>query len=150
MVEYNDGSVIAQICATDMRMPIQYALTWPERAQAPVPRIDWAEARHWDFHAPDMVKFPLLDLAYRSQRNGGSATCVLNASDEIAVDAFLRGKISFPAIARVVEDTLERMPNHEPASVEEILAIDQKTRQVALDVIERQAVVFAPLPARAL
>jgi 1-deoxy-D-xylulose-5-phosphate reductoisomerase len=152
MVEYNDGSVIAQVCATDMRMPIQYALTWPERAQAPVPRIDWGETRQWDFHAPDLVKFPLLGLAYQAQRNGGSATCVLNASDEIAVDAFLRGKISFPAIARVVENTLERMPDKEPANVEEILAIDREARQVALDVIERQAVVFAPrgaVPAQA-
>ena len=56
MVEYNDGSVIAQVSATDMRMPIQYALTWPERAQAPVPKIDWSEARHWEFHAPDYAK----------------------------------------------------------------------------------------------
>jgi len=75
MVEYNDGSVIAQVSATDMRMPIQYALTWPQRAQAPVPKIDWSEARSWEFHAPDFEKFPLLGLAYQAQRDGGSATC---------------------------------------------------------------------------
>jgi len=144
MVEYNDGSVIAQISATDMRMPIQYALTWPERAQAPVPKIDWSEARKWEFHAPDYDKFPLLGLAYQAQRDGGSATCVLNAADEIAVGAFLQGQIGFPAIARVVEETLQRMPAREPASVSDILDIDGTARRVALDVITRQSLVFAP------
>lgn len=144
MVEYNDGSVVAQISATDMRMPIQYALTWPERAQAPVPKIDWSEARKWEFHAPDYDKFPLLVLACQAQRNGGSATCVLNAADEIAVEAFLQGRIGFPAIARVVEETLQQMPAREPAAVSDILDIDGRARRVALDVIERQAVVFAP------
>ena len=138
MVEYNDGSVIAQISATDMRMPIQYALTWPERSQAPVPKIDWSEARKWEFHAPDFDKFPLLGLSYQSLRAGGSATCVLNAADEIAVAAFLEEKISFPAIARVVEQTLERMPTREPASVDDILEIDGAARRMAADVIAKQ------------
>jgi 1-deoxy-D-xylulose-5-phosphate reductoisomerase len=146
MVEYNDGSVIAQVSATDMRMPIQYALTWPERAEAPVAKIDWSEARQWEFYPPDHAKFPLLGLAYQAQRNGGSATCVLNAADEIAVEAFLQGRINFPAIARVVEETLRRMPYREPADVEEILAIDSEARRVALNVMARQAVVFAPAP----
>lgn len=149
MVEYNDGSVIAQVSATDMRMPIQYALTWPERAQAPVAKIDWAQMRQWEFHPPDWAKFPLLGLAYQAQRNGGSATCVLNAADEIAVEAFLGGRISFPAIARVVAETLERMPHREPASVDEILAIDEEARRAATGVIERQAVAFAPVAANA-
>jgi 1-deoxy-D-xylulose-5-phosphate reductoisomerase len=143
MVEYNDGSVIAQVCATDMRMPIQYALTWPERAQAPVPRIDWSQARQWDFHPPDFAKFPLLGLAYQAQRDGGSATCILNAADEIAVDAFLRQKISFPAIARVVEETLDRMPSSTPSSVDDILAKDREARRVATGVIESHATRFA-------
>jgi len=142
MVEYNDGSVIAQISATDMRMPIQYALTWPERAQAPVPKIDWSEARSWEFHAPDFDKFPLLGLAYQAQRDGGSATCVLNAADEIAVDAFLRGKIGFPGIARVVEETLLQMPYREPASVDDILTIDSAARRVALDIVAKQAAII--------
>ncbi len=144
MVEYNDGSVIAQVSATDMRMPIQYALTWPERAQAPVAKIDWSEARQWEFYPPDQGKFPLLGLAYEAQRNGGSATCVLNAGDEIAVEAFMQGRSSFPAIARVVEETLQGMPDREPSSVAEILAIDCRARRVARDVINTQAVVFAP------
>jgi 1-deoxy-D-xylulose-5-phosphate reductoisomerase len=139
MVEYNDGSVIAQISATDMRMPIQYALTWPERSQAPVPKIDWSQARSWEFHAPDFDKFPLLGLSYQALRDGGSATCVLNAADEIAVAAFLEEKISFPAIARIVEQTLERMPSREPGSVDDILDIDRAARRVAADVIAKQA-----------
>jgi 1-deoxy-D-xylulose-5-phosphate reductoisomerase len=143
MVEYNDGSVIAQVSATDMRMPIQYALTWPERAQAPVAKIDWSEARQWEFYPPDHAKFPLLGLAYEAQSNGGCATCVLNAADEVAVEAFLQGRINFPAIARVVEETLQRMPDREPAGIAEVLAIDSEARRVALDVIAMQPVVFA-------
>jgi 1-deoxy-D-xylulose-5-phosphate reductoisomerase len=142
MVEYNDGSVIAQVCATDMRMPIQYALTWPERAPAPVPKINWAETRQWDFHAPDLDKFPLLGLAYQAQRNGGIATCVLNAADEIAVEAFLGGKITFPGIARVVAETLARTPASEPATIHEILEADRAARAVAWDLVARQPVVI--------
>jgi 1-deoxy-D-xylulose-5-phosphate reductoisomerase len=140
MVEYNDGSVIAQVCATDMRMPIQYALTWPERAPAPVPKIDWAETRKWDFHAPDFDKFPLLGLAYQAQRNGGAATCVLNAADEIAVEAFLAGKISFPGIARVVAETLERTQSSEPGSIHEILEADRAARAMARELVAKQPV----------
>ena len=91
MVEYLDGSVIAQVSATDMRMPIQYALTYPDRSDAPVPKIDWSKARHWDFLPPDMDRFPLLRLAYECQTAGGSATCTLNAADEVAVEAFFGG-----------------------------------------------------------
>ena len=80
MIEYSDGSVLAQISATDMRMPIQYALTYPDRCEAPVPRIEWSEARQWDFMPPDYQKFPLLKLAYQCQETGGSATCTLNAA----------------------------------------------------------------------
>ena len=145
MVEYEDGSVIAQISATDMRMPIQYALTWPERSPAPVPRIDWAQSRQWEFHAPDFDKFPLLRLAYESLRSGGAASCILNAADEIAVAAFLAGQIRFPAIARVVEETLNRMPPLEPASINEILETDGEARRVAQEVIRANVAVFGPL-----
>lgn len=131
MVEYNDGSVIAQVCATDMRMPIQYALTWPERWEAPVPRLDWKQARTWDFHPPDFGRFPLLRMAYEAQRAGGSAGCTLNAADEVAVEAFLRNEISFPAIAEVVEETLARVPSRPAASVAELLEIDRQSREAA-------------------
>jgi len=135
MVEYLDGSVIAQISATDMRMPIQYALTYPARETAPVPRLDWTEARVWTFSAPDLEKFPALRLAYQAQRQGGSATCTLNAADEIAVEAFLKREISFPAIAEVVEETLARVASQEPGSVEEVLEMDERSREVAREVI---------------
>ena len=139
MVEFNDGSVIAQVCATDMRMPIQYALTWPERLEAPVPRLDWRQARTWDFHPPDFERFPLLRMAYEAQRAGGSAGCTLNAADEVAVEAFLRHEISFPAIAEVVEETLARVPPREAGSIAELLDIDRQSRAVAAAVARERA-----------
>jgi 1-deoxy-D-xylulose-5-phosphate reductoisomerase len=135
MVEYSDGSVIAQVSATDMRMPIQYAMTYPERWEAPVPRLDWTQIRQWDFAPPDFVKFPLLKLAYQAMETGGSATCTLNAADEVAVEAFLNGEISFPSIASVVEETLERLPVRTPASIAEVLEIDIQSRQIARTVV---------------
>lgn len=139
MVEYNDGSVIAQVCATDMRMPIQYALTYPQRWSAPVPRLDWAQARTWDFHAPDLDKFPLLRLAYQAQQAGGTATCTLNAADEVAVESFLRGEISFPAIAEVVEETLERVTNLTATSIAEVLDKDRESRLAAASIARDKA-----------
>jgi 1-deoxy-D-xylulose-5-phosphate reductoisomerase len=139
MVEFNDGSVIAQISATDMRMPIQYALTYPDRASAPVPRLDWTMPRQWEFHAPDLAKFPLLRLAYEAQAAGGSATCTLNAADEIAVDAFLREQIPFTGISAVVEDTLSNVESRRHRSVQDVLAIDEKSRQVAREMVRRRA-----------
>ena len=135
MVEYNDGSIIAQISATDMRMPIQYAMTYPDRERAPVPRLDWTQARTWQFFPPDLEKFRLLKLAYEAQEQGGSATCTLNAADEVAVEAFLDGRIPFPAIAETVEETLARQPPREPATIEEVISIDQASREVARQVL---------------
>jgi 1-deoxy-D-xylulose-5-phosphate reductoisomerase len=141
MVEYADGSVIAQISTTDMRMPIQYALTYPERAAAPVPRLDWAQERHWQFYPPDFRKFPLLQLAYDAQNAGGSASCTLNAADEIAVDAFLNERISFTALPEVVAETLSRVPVKNPKSVGEVLEIDRESREVARACVRRRAAV---------
>ena len=135
MVEYNDGSVIAQVSATDMRMPIQYALTYPARQSAPVPRLDWTQTRQWDFSAPDFDKFPLLRLAYQAQQQGGSAACILNAADEIAVEAFLAGALPFPAIALTVEETLARQPSTEPATIEEVIEVDAVSRRLARQVV---------------
>jgi 1-deoxy-D-xylulose-5-phosphate reductoisomerase len=140
MVEFNDGSVIAQISATDMRMPIQYALTYPERADAPVPRLDWRESTKWTFDPPDLHKFPLLKLSYEAQEAGGAATAVLNAADEIAVEAFLAGAIPFPGIAATVAETLARVPHQCPASIAELLEVDREARRVARQQIESQGV----------
>lgn len=139
MVEYNDGSVIAQVCATDMRMPIQYALTYPARDPAPVPRMDWKTARVWEFEPPDLDKFPLLSLAYQAQETGGAATCMLNAADEIAVEAFLEERLPFSGIAEVVSETLEKVPNRTPRSVEEIMEIDQESRAAARHLVQERA-----------
>jgi len=135
MVEFNDGSIMAQISATDMRMPIQYAMTYPERHQAPVPRLDWTKSRTWEFYPPDLDKFRGLKLAYEAQKRGGSATCILNAADEIAVAAFLAGKIPFPAIAQTVEETLNRQPISEPQNIGEVIDADEQARRVAQAVV---------------
>jgi 1-deoxy-D-xylulose-5-phosphate reductoisomerase len=135
LVEYIDGSVIAQVSATDMRMPIQYALTYPARGAAPVPRLDWTQPRRWDFSAPDWEKFPLLRLSYQAQRSGGSATCTLNAADEIAVGSFLRGEIGFTGIAEVVEETLERVPASEPGTLAECMNVDEESRRRAREIV---------------
>ena len=139
MIEYSDGSVLAQVCATDMRMPIQYALTYPERDAAPVPKINWAESRQWEFHAPDLERFPLLKTAYRCHETGGSASCTLNAADEIAVEAFLQGKIGFVTIVEIVHETLSRVPVRTPRSVGEILEIDRESRAVARQLVAARA-----------
>jgi len=135
LVEYLDGSVIAQVCATDMRMPIQYAMTYPERATAPVPRLDWSQAAQWSFEPPDYQKFPLLGMAYEAISAGGSATATLNAADEIAVEAFLAGNIPFPGIAATVAECLEQVPVRKLTSVAELLELDRESRRVARQVI---------------
>jgi 1-deoxy-D-xylulose-5-phosphate reductoisomerase len=137
MIEYSDGSVIAHVSATDMRMPIQYALTYPERSQAPVPKIDWRQARRWEFGPPDLEKFPLLKLAYECQEAGGSATCTLNAADEVAVEAFLQRRISFPSIYKIVEQTVSKLPNRQPRTIDDILELDKESRSLARELIAR-------------
>ncbi|MGE5568181.1 MAG: 1-deoxy-D-xylulose-5-phosphate reductoisomerase [Rhodospirillales bacterium] len=150
MVEYSDGSVLAQISATDMRMPIQYALTYPAREAAPVPRLDWRQARLWEFEPPDMEKFRLLALAYQAQETGGSAPCTLNAADEVAVEAFLRGNVPFTGIADVVEETLARVPVRQARSVEEVLQIDEESRAVAMEIVNRSRTANTARPVGAV
>jgi len=139
MIEYSDGSVLAQICATDMRMPIQYALTYPDRFEAPVPKLNWADARTWEFLPPDFDRFPLLKLAYQCQETGGSATCTLNAADEIAVEAFLLGKIGFLSIYGIVSETLSKMPVCSPRTVGDILEVDRESRALARELVTARA-----------
>src|SRR5579859_5824511 len=146
MIEYSDGSVIAQISATDMRMPIQYALTYPERSQAPVPKIDWTQARRWEFGPPDFEKFPLLKLAYQCYEAGGSATLTLNAADEMAVAAFLERRISFPSIYKIVDQTVSKMANRQPSTIGDILEFDKESRSLARELIARETEVSAGKP----
>jgi 1-deoxy-D-xylulose-5-phosphate reductoisomerase len=137
LVEYLDGSVIAQVCATDMRMPIQYAMTYPERAAAPVPRLDWSQAAQWSFEPPDYQKFPLLGMAYEAISAGGSVPATLNAADEVAVEAFLGGNLSFPGIAATVAECLEQVPMRKLTSVAELLELDGESRRVARQVVKQ-------------
>jgi 1-deoxy-D-xylulose-5-phosphate reductoisomerase len=120
-----------------MRMPIQYALTYPERAEAPVPRLDWSQSAQWTFHPPDMNRFPALKLAYAAQEAGGGATAILNAADEIAVEAFLEGQIPFTGIAETVAETLERVlpASPGPRSIPDVLEMDRASRMAAREVI---------------
>jgi 1-deoxy-D-xylulose-5-phosphate reductoisomerase len=120
-------------------MPIQYALTYPDRCEAPVPKLNWAEARNWEFLAPDFDKFPLLKLAYRCQEAGGSAACTLNAADEIAVEAFLQGNIGFLSIYEIVSETLSKMPVCSPRTVGDILEIDRESRAMARELVAARA-----------
>lgn len=128
MVEYVDGSVLAQLGSPDMRIPIAYALAWPERMPTPAPRLDLSTIGRLDFEAPDMARFPSLRLAREALEAGGAAPVVLNAANEVAVASFLGGAIRFPEIAASVEEMLAAADFLPPHSVEEVLDIDARTR----------------------
>jgi len=141
MVEYCDGSVIAQLCPPDMKMPIRYALSYPDRQLGLEDRrLEWDKVRHLDFEPPDLDKFPLLRLAYSAIETGGVAGCVLNAADEIAVEAFLSEEVPFSAIPVIVESTLERSSLAPVATIEETLAVDGEARVVARSLARELAV----------
>jgi 1-deoxy-D-xylulose-5-phosphate reductoisomerase len=129
MVEFVDGSVIAQLGSTDMRGPIQYALTWPDRRSSSVPRLDWARVPTLGFEPPDRTRFPAVDLAYRALGMGGTAPAVLNAADEVAVGCFLERRIAFPDIPRIVSDVLEAHAPEPASGVGQILEADRWARE---------------------
>ncbi len=139
LVEFKDGSVVAQLSAPDMKLPIRYALSFPLRESgAQDRRLRWDCVRQLDFEPPDLRKFPLLGCAYDALEAGGGAGCVLNAADEMAVQAFLDAKIAFPAIAAVVSATMERLPPPPVRSISDVLDLDREARSVARKVIERK------------
>ncbi|MCP9758553.1 1-deoxy-D-xylulose-5-phosphate reductoisomerase [Aquitalea sp. S1-19] len=129
MVRYRDGSVIAQLGAPDMRTPIAYALSWPERIEAGVERLDFLKLSSLTFEAPDMARFPCLALAYQALAAGGDACCVLNAANEVAVAAFLAGKIGFADIARQVEAALATLDLSASTSIDGLMARDAEARR---------------------
>jgi 1-deoxy-D-xylulose-5-phosphate reductoisomerase len=131
MVEYVDGSILAQLGPTDMRMPIQYALTYPERVPSKECALDWSKLRTLDFEEVPAKKFPCLSLAKHALREGGPLPCALNAADEVAVAAFLEGKLKFTGIAQVIETVLEKMPRHAVKSIDDVLAADSEARRLA-------------------
>ena len=132
LVEYCDHAVLAQLGAPDMRLPIQYALTWPERTQAVASPLDLLSCPPLTFHAPDYEAFPCLGLALEAARTGGTATAVLNGANEAAVGLFLADKISFGAIAQRVERAMGQVPVVQNPNLEEILAADKAAREAAL------------------
>ena len=131
MVEFVDGSILAQFSVTDMRLPILYALTYPERIQSDM-RFPVSDLRHLDFCPPDLEKFPCLRLAYEAAEAGGAKTIALNAADEVAVAAFLEGQIRFDDIPRVVEEVLHATTSGTLDSIRKVLEADAEARQVAL------------------
>jgi 1-deoxy-D-xylulose-5-phosphate reductoisomerase len=137
MVELRDGSVIAQLGVTDMRMPIQYAFSYPERWEAVLPPLDFTRLGALEFQAPDLVRFPCLDLAYQALRAGRAWPVALNAANEIAVNAFLHGRLGFGDIARVIAHVLERADREtsEPTSLAEVRSADVWARALAAETI---------------
>jgi len=132
MVEFLDGSILAQLSVTDMKIPIQYALTYPDRLPAADNRLSLENLGKLDFSVPDPGRFRCLELAYQALEAGGTATCVLNAADEVAVGAFLAGRIGFLAIPRVIEEALNRIPPGQARNLDELLECDRAARAAAL------------------
>ena len=128
LVEYSDHAVLAQLGAPDMRLPIQYALTWPRRSEGVAKPLDLLTCPPLTFHAPDCEAFPCLRLALEAARTGGTATAVLNGANEAAVGQFLAGKLSFAGIAQKVEEALAAIPAVQSPGLEEILAADEAAR----------------------
>jgi len=138
MVEYVDGSILAQLGPTDMRLPIQYALTYPERAASNGLALDWNSLRRLDFEKVSPRRFPCLALARHAMREGGVQPCALNAADEVAVAAFLERRLSFAGIAQVIERVLERMPRSALRLIEDVAAADGEARRLAQEEVGRE------------
>jgi 1-deoxy-D-xylulose-5-phosphate reductoisomerase len=136
MVEYVDGSVLAQLGSPDMRVPIAYALAWPERMASQAERLDLAALRKLEFEAPDLQRFPALRLARQALEQGGAAPIVLNAANEVAVGCFLDGRIGFAAIAALVEEALQHSKAVAAASIDEVIALDAAVRDAVGLMIE--------------
>ena len=139
MVEYVDGSVLAQMGNPDMRTPIAHALAYPERIASGVRPFDLAAIGRLDFEKPDLARFPCLAVAYHALRSGASAPAILNAANEIAVAAFLEGRVGFNEIARVVQRVLDDQPISDPRSLDEVLAVDGEARRRASDVVREMS-----------
>lgn len=137
MVEYVDGSVLAQLGTPDMRIPIAYTLAWPDRMETPAQRLDLSKARELTFEEPDLDRFPALRLARAALQSGGGAPTILSAANEVAVEAFLDRRIGFLDIERVVEATLEALPHQRLGDLEAVRATDAQARRVAAEHLGR-------------
>ena len=136
-VTFTDGSTIAQLSVPDMRLPIGYAIGQPDRLTAPFGPLDWANLGDLTFEAPDLDTFPCLRLAFEAGRAGGTAPTWLNAANEVAVDGFLRGLVTWSSISSIIERTLESNDPLEPSSVDEVVAADAAARRIAQEALAR-------------
>ena len=143
MVEFADGSILAQLGPTDMRMPIQYALTYPERVASNQVALDWPRLRRLDFEKVSARRFPCLRLAREALQKGGALPCALNAADEVAVAAFLERRLPFLGIPAVIENVLERTPRMRFEKMDDVIAADSEARRMAREAVERLAVAAA-------
>ena len=133
MVQFEDGSVKAQLGIPDMRLPIQYALTYPLRLPLPYPRLDFTQYGQFTFEKPNREMFPCLDMAYKASAAGGGMPCVMNAANEAAVKLFMQEKIKFTDIPRIIENALSKAPDIKPKSIEEYIALDAETKRTILN-----------------
>jgi 1-deoxy-D-xylulose-5-phosphate reductoisomerase len=136
LVEYVDGSMLAQLGSPDMRTPIAHTLAWPDRMETPVEPLDLARIGRLDFADPDPERFPALRLAREALKAGGARPAVLNAANEVAVDAFLNRRIAFLDIAAIVEDTLQRYDPAAPGTIDDVIAIDREARSQAAEAMK--------------
>jgi 1-deoxy-D-xylulose-5-phosphate reductoisomerase len=143
MVEFIDGSVLAQLGPTDMRMPIQYALTYPERLASNQLELDWSKLHRLDFEKASTRRFPCLRLAREAMKKGGALPCALNAADEVAVAAFLEQRLPFLGIPEVIEAVLGRTPRTKFGGMDDVLAADSEARRMAREEVEKLAVAKA-------
>lgn len=138
MVTWTDGATIAQLSRPDMRLPIAYALGYPERCKIPFGNIEWSMLSRLDFEPPDRANFACLDLAYAAGRDGGARPAQLSAANEVAVGAFLEGRLAWRAIPTVIEEALHLQSNAIPHTIEDVLIADAESRAVTLEVLEAQ------------
>jgi 1-deoxy-D-xylulose-5-phosphate reductoisomerase len=129
LVEYVDGSVVAQLSPPDMKLPIQYALTWPRRVPGVAARIDWSRAMQWEFEPPDMDRFPALRLGLDVARDGGTAGAVLNAANEAAVESFLGGRLAFNEIVPACQRVLEQHEYESNPTLDQLWKLDRWARE---------------------
>ena len=135
MVEYTDGSVMAQLGAPDMRVPIQLALTWPERMANPFKKLDFSNLSALTFEKPDMNSFRALELAYKAAIIGGTMPCAMNAANEVAVDLFLKGKITFLQITELIERVMDAHSVNSQPVLNDIIDTDREAREIARDIV---------------
>jgi 1-deoxy-D-xylulose-5-phosphate reductoisomerase len=146
MVEFVDGSILAQVSVTDMRLPILYALTYPERIPSNL-RFPVMDLRHLDFCPPDMGKFPCLGLAYEAAEAGGAKTIALNAADEVAVAAFLDEQVGFEDIPRIIAEVMAATPAGKLESIKQVLQLDGEARRLAGEMANRRSRSASPVRA---